>query len=58
MKKELKFPVFEQPLPAARRLSMDEYLAFVMQFRQSPPPRRNPESGEETPRRYVRFKLP
>lgn len=26
---ELRFPVVKQPLPAAKRLSMDDYLKFV-----------------------------
>jgi hypothetical protein len=56
--KELKFPVFEKPLPPARTLSMDEYLAFVMQLRRNPPPRQKPQSEERSLPRHAPFRLP
>jgi len=56
-KDELNFPIFKGDLPAARPLTMDEYLAFVQFNLKHIRVPRDPNAGRYKYDFKVRFKL-
>lgn len=54
---KLNFPIFKEPLPPARILSMDDYLKFVHMYRRSILNRRDYAEQKEKRQVNVPFRL-